>query len=115
VATVAEAVEDPVAEPVLDDEEPCADDVPVAVVSVVWPNAREYVLAEPTEPVAAIEAVTSPCFTVLVRYCVVAVADVRWPRNHQAPPARTTTRATTSQRFMLAVLGPKVGRFPAVA
>ena len=47
------------------------------VDSVVVPNAREKVLAAPMVPVEAIEEVTSPWRTVLVRYCVVAAADCR--------------------------------------
>ena len=89
VATVFEVVLDPLPELALEEALPWEDDVPVAVVWVVWPKAREYVVAELTEPVAAIVAMTSPCLTVLVRYCVAVVVVERWLRNHQPPPART--------------------------
>ena len=61
-------------------------------------------LAAPTVPVAAIVAVTSPCFTVLVRYCVAAAEVDRWV-NHQNPLATATTTMTTAvpQRFTGAV------------
>ena len=48
--------------------EPWDEDEPVLAVCDVEPKAREYVLADPIVPVAAIVAVTSPWRTVLVRY-----------------------------------------------